>query len=68
MRVIRRGRSLVRRGLRVQRRIALAQFLFWPGLIGAGLVVGVAVLKRVRDGAPGDEAFSVDIDSASAGR
>ncbi|QZT64466.1 hypothetical protein [Mycolicibacterium austroafricanum] len=60
MSVIRRGRSLARRGLRVQRRIALAQFLFWPGLIGAGLVVGVALLKRVRDGAEGRHHHPVD--------
>ena len=55
MSLVGRGRSLARRGLRLQRRIALAPFLFWPGLIGTGLVVGVAVVKRVRDGAPGDD-------------
>jgi hypothetical protein len=37
---------LARRGIKVQRRVALAQFLFWPTLIGTGIAVGAAVAFR----------------------
>ncbi|WNG89745.1 hypothetical protein C6A87_011690 [Mycobacterium sp. ITM-2016-00317] len=51
MSVVRRSRSLVRRGVKVQRRVALAQMLFWPLLIGGGLAAGataLAVRRRSR--------------------
>ncbi|WP_199254769.1 hypothetical protein [Mycolicibacterium mengxianglii] len=37
-----------RRAVRVQRRIWLAQMLFWPLLIGAGILATTLVLLRVR--------------------
>lgn len=48
MSVVRRSRSLVRRGVKAQRRVALAQMLFWPVLIGGGLVAGATAFVAVR--------------------
>ena len=48
MGVVRRSRSLVRRGVKVQRRVALAQMLVWPLLIGGGLVVGATAFVALR--------------------
>lgn len=45
MSVTGRARSLTRTGLKIQRRVALTQMLFWPavlttaGLVGAGVVM-----------------------------
>ncbi|MBB2990288.1 hypothetical protein FHR72_001756 [Mycolicibacterium iranicum] len=52
MSVIRRSRSLARRGLKIQRRVAIAQVLFWPALVSTGVAVGVAaaVLRRKQPG------------------
>ncbi|MBV5243925.1 MULTISPECIES: hypothetical protein [Mycolicibacterium] len=55
MSVIRRSRSLARRGLKVQRRVALAQLLFWPALIGTAAAAGLATvisLRRTGDDGP----------------
>jgi hypothetical protein len=43
-------RSLARRGLKIQRRVAIAEALFWPVLLGIGVVIGTAVLlaRRLR--------------------
>ena len=49
MSVADRTRSVARTGLKVQRRVALAQALFWPVVLGAGLAVaatGLAVARR----------------------
>lgn len=44
MSIIRRTRSVARQGLKVQRRVALTQALFWPAVLGAGLAVGALTL------------------------
>ena len=47
MSITRRTRSLARQGVKVQRRIALAQLLFWPSVLAAAALVGtVAVAVR----------------------
>ncbi|WP_156448399.1 hypothetical protein [Mycobacterium sp. NAZ190054] len=53
MSVARRSRSLVRRGVKVQRRIAVVQLLFWLVLIGSGLAAAAVALalRRHRLGA-----------------
>jgi hypothetical protein len=53
--VIRRTRSVARQGLKVQRRIALTQALFWPTVLATGLAVGALTLV-IRRSAKRDEA------------
>ncbi|UXA10408.1 hypothetical protein KXD97_20065 [Mycobacterium sp. SMC-8] len=48
MSVVRRGRSFIRRGAKVQRRVALVQLLFWPVLVGSGLAAGATDLALRR--------------------
>ncbi|MGZ8803172.1 MAG: hypothetical protein ACXWZL_11325 [Mycobacterium sp.] len=43
-----RGRAAARQTIRVQRRVALAQALFWPALVGTTLAVGAVVALRIR--------------------
>jgi len=40
--------SIARRGVKVQRRIAITQALFWPALVLTGVVIGTAVLLTTR--------------------
>ncbi|MGE2833162.1 hypothetical protein [Mycobacterium sp. SMC-4] len=50
MSVTGRARSLTRKGLKIQRRVALAQMLFWPTVLTAAGAVGAGVLlARRRD-------------------
>ncbi|AFM15098.1 hypothetical protein Mycch_0273 [Mycolicibacterium chubuense NBB4] len=53
MTVASRTRSATRWGLKMQRRIALAQALFWPLLLSSGLVLAVVGLFAVRRARPG---------------
>ena len=49
MSLARRTRSLARQGVKVQRRIALAQLLFWPAVLcagAAGTAVAVVAVRR----------------------
>jgi hypothetical protein len=51
MSVTNRTRSAARLGLKVQRRVALAQVLFWPTVITTATLLGalvIAGLRRVR--------------------
>lgn len=48
MSVTGKTRSIARRGVKVQRRIAITQALFWPALVLTGVVVGTAVLLTTR--------------------
>ncbi|NVN51452.1 hypothetical protein [Mycolicibacterium hippocampi] len=48
MSVTSKGRAAARQTIRVQRRIALVQALFWPTAITTALVVGVTVALRIR--------------------
>ena len=48
MSITRRTRSLARTGVKVQRRIAVAQLLFWPTVLGGGLLIGGALAVAVR--------------------
>ena len=48
MSVTGKARSIARRGVKVQRRIAITQALFWPALVLTGVVVGSAVLLTTR--------------------
>lgn len=53
MSVTGRARSWTRKGLKVQRRVALAQMMFWPTVLGAAGLLGAGVLlARRRDAAP----------------
>lgn len=40
--------SIARRGVKVQRRIAITQALFWPALVLTGVVIGTAMLLTTR--------------------
>lgn len=48
MSVTSRARSITRTGLKVQRRIVIAQALWWPTLILAGAAMGTAALVVVK--------------------
>lgn len=48
MSITRRTRSLARTGVKVQRRIAVAQLLFWPTVLCGGVVIGGALAVAVR--------------------
>lgn len=48
MSVTSRTRSAARLGLKVQRRVALAQILFWPTVITTGAVLGALVVAGRR--------------------
>ncbi|KAA0115212.1 hypothetical protein [Mycolicibacterium sp. P9-22] len=48
MSVTSRARSITRTGLKVQRRIVIAQALWWPMLILTGAAVGTAALVVVK--------------------
>ena len=50
MSVTNRTRSAARLGLKVQRRVALAQLLFWPTVITTGAVLGALVIAGRRRG------------------
>jgi hypothetical protein len=43
-------RSFARGSLKLQRRIAIAEALFWPVLLGTGVVIGMVVLVTRRLG------------------
>ena len=50
-----RTRSLAAQGLKVQRRVAIAQALFWPTVLGAGVLIAavtVAVSRSKRSRQP----------------
>ncbi|TRW87975.1 hypothetical protein FK535_05985 [Mycolicibacterium sp. 018/SC-01/001] len=49
MSVTSKTRSVARTGLKVQRRVALAQFLFVPTLLTAALLTGALIIARRRD-------------------
>lgn len=49
MSVTSRTRSAARTGLKIQRRVALAQFLFVPTLLTATLLTGALIIARRRD-------------------
>jgi len=69
MSVTSRTRSAARTGLKVQRRVALAQVLFWPTVLTTGAVVCVLVLagRRRRRSASADAADAMPLpDSAAA--
>lgn len=56
MSVTSRTRSAARLGLKVQRRVALAQLLFWPTVLTTGAVLGALVVAgRRRSRATGSE-------------
>lgn len=51
MSVVSKSRALIGRGLRIQRRVAVTQALFWPVALSAGVVtLGAAAVaaKRLR--------------------
>jgi hypothetical protein len=48
MSVTSRARSITRTGLKVQRRIVIAQALWWPTLILTGAAAGTAALVVVK--------------------
>jgi hypothetical protein len=48
MSVTSRARSITRTGLKVQRRIVIAQALWWPTLILTGVAMGTAALVVVK--------------------
>ncbi|KRE27522.1 hypothetical protein ASG82_14065 [Mycobacterium sp. Soil538] len=50
MSITSRTRSAARTGLKVQRRIALAQLLFWPTVITTGAVLTALVIAGRRRG------------------
>ncbi|KMO72528.1 hypothetical protein MCHUDSM44219_04821 [Mycolicibacterium chubuense] len=50
MSVTTRTRSAARLGLKVQRRVALAQLLFWPTVITTGALLGALVIAGRRRG------------------
>lgn len=55
MSVTSRARSIARTGIKVQRRIVIAQALWWPTVILTGTAIGTAaviVVKRRRTAAP----------------
>jgi hypothetical protein len=43
-------RSIARRGVTLERRIAIIQALFWPALLGIGVLIGATVLLTRRLG------------------
>lgn len=49
MSVTSKTRSAARTGLKIQRRVALAQFLFVPTLLTATLLTGALIIARRRD-------------------
>lgn len=68
MSVTSRTRSAARLGLKVQRRVALAQILFWPTVITTGAVLGALVIAgRRRSRAAGPDYVAAPLpDSAAA--
>jgi hypothetical protein len=44
----------------MQRRIALTQALFWPVLLGSGLVVGAGVVLKMRQNSPAAKTPTAD--------
>ncbi|ORB26676.1 hypothetical protein MPP7335_03373 [Mycolicibacterium parafortuitum] len=60
MGVIRRSRSLARRGVKVQRRIAFAQLLFWPVLVVTLGGIGIGVVAAVRSQSSAAEGLRPD--------
>ncbi|MCF6388979.1 hypothetical protein L2K20_18540 [Mycobacterium sp. MBM] len=48
MSVTGRARSAARVGVKVQRRVVIAQALWWPTLVVAGLAVGTATLLAAK--------------------
>ncbi|MDO0977897.1 hypothetical protein [Mycolicibacterium frederiksbergense] len=48
MSVTSRARAVTRTGVKVQRRIVIAQALFWPTMILTGAALGAAALLVVR--------------------
>lgn len=60
MTVTSRARSATRWGLKMQRRIALTQALFWPVLLGSGLVVGAGVVLKMRQNSPATKTPTAD--------
>ena len=50
MSIISKTRSTARRGVKIQRRIAITEALLWPVLLGIGVVIGAAALlaRRLR--------------------
>ncbi|UXA18404.1 hypothetical protein [Mycobacterium sp. SMC-4] len=48
MSVAGRARSLTRTGLKVQRRVALAQLLFWPSVLVTAAVAGAGIVRARR--------------------
>lgn len=44
MSTISRTRTVAQRGLKIQRRVVLTQALFWPVVLGTGLVIGVVAV------------------------
>lgn len=66
MSAVRRTRSLARKGLKVQRRVVLAQTLFWPAVLGAVLTIG-AVTVAVRRATKRDEPRTALADGDPAG-
>ena len=49
MSVTSKTRSATHTGLKIQRRVALAQFLFVPTLLTATLLTGALIIARKRD-------------------
>lgn len=43
-----RTRSLAAQGLKVQRRVAIAQALFWPAVLGAGALIAAVTVAVAR--------------------
>lgn len=63
MSVLRRTRSVAQRGLKIQRRVVVAQALFWPvALLGAGLALGAAALSVRRSAKQNDDPASAEIE------
>ena len=67
MSTIRRGRSLARKGLKVQRRVALTQALFWPAVFGTVLTVGAVTLVVRRATRPDEPRAAVAEEATPTG-
>lgn len=69
MSITSRTESTTRWALKTQRRIALAQAVFWPALVGTGVVVGAVVLLvwRGRRPAPSVSADTTEEQSSHDG-
>ncbi|VEG54215.1 Uncharacterised protein [Mycolicibacterium aurum] len=66
MSIARRTRSVVRGGVKVQRRIVVVQALFWPTIIAAGLTIG-AVAFTIRRSAKRGEPRPIVADEPPVG-